>query len=336
MKGFNSLKKAIVPIFAVVMVLLLTACGTNNGNIASGTDNSQSRDTGQSTKTLIAYFSHTGNTQKVAQIIQQQVGGDLFEIQTAEQYPSDRNALIETAQREQDNNSRPALNTHVDNINDYDVIFIGYPIWMGNMPMAIYTFLEEYDLSGKRVIPFCTNGGSGLSGTPNIISSIQPNARVTEGLSVLTGNVDTCEEDVVDWLRNIGISQSSADGETDQNDQVGIRFNFNGKTATAVLERNPASESLIGQLPTTVTFNDYSSAEKIAYFNNSLSEQGSSSGYDPQVGDIACYGPWGNMAIYYRDQPYDRGLIYMGKIESGLDSLAAIGDGTSVAVEIVQ
>lgn len=125
-------------------------------------------------------------------------------------------------------------------------------------------------------------------------------------------------------------------GGADQNDQVGIRFNFNGKTATAVLERNPASESLIAQLPATVTFNDYSSAEKIAYFNNSLSEQGSSSGYDPQVGDIVCYEPWGNMAIYYRDQPYDRGLIYLGKIESGLDSLTAIGDGTSVTVEIIQ
>lgn len=214
MKGFNSLKKAIVPIFAVVMVLLLTACGTNNGNISSGTDNSQSQNPGESStgKTLIAYFSQTGNTQKVAQLIQQQVGGDLFEIQTAEQYPSDRNELTDAAQREQDNNSRPALNTHLDNIDDYDVIFVGYPIWLGNMPMAIYTFLEEYDLSGKRVIPFCTNGGSGFSGTPNIISSIQPNARVTEGLSVLTGNVDTCEQDVVDWLRTIGISQSSVDG----------------------------------------------------------------------------------------------------------------------------
>lgn len=237
MQKFKLQQKVFISICAGVMVLLLAACGTNNGNISSETDNYQRQNPGESTtgKTLIAYFSHTGNTHKVAQIIQNQVGGDLFEIQTVQPYPPGGDELTETARQQQNSNARPQLSTHVNNINDYDRVFIGYPNWLDNMPMAVYTFLEEHDMSGKTIIPFCTNGGSGLSGTPNIISSIQPNARVTEGLSVLSSNVDTCEQDVAAWLRTIGISQASTDDGADQNDQVRIRFNFNGKTATAVL-----------------------------------------------------------------------------------------------------
>ena len=99
---------------------------------------------------------------------------------------------------------RPALSTQIDNIDDYDTIFLGYPIWWGDMPMALYTFLDEYDLSGKTIAPFVTSGGSGLSGTPSKIEDEEPNATVTEGLSVRDSNSENSQSAVSEWLSEIG------------------------------------------------------------------------------------------------------------------------------------
>lgn len=115
-------------------------------------------------------------------------------------------------------------------------------------------------------------------------------------------------------------------------DALRLRLTFEGGEATVVLQDNPTSQSLLDQLPVTVTLDDFAGAEKIAYFPKKLSTEGGPNGYDPALGDVACYGPWGNVAIYYKDQSYATGLIPMGTIESGLDLLAAIDSDTAVTI----
>ena len=107
-------------------------------------------------------------------------------------------------QEEKNKNARPALKTQIDNIDEYDTIFLGYPIWWGDMPMALYTFLDEYDLNGKTIAPFTTSGGSGLSGTLRNIEDEEPNSTVTEGLAIRDDNVKNSQNTVIEWLSEIG------------------------------------------------------------------------------------------------------------------------------------
>ncbi|MBC5647776.1 cyclophilin-like fold protein [Christensenella tenuis] len=283
---------------------------------------------------LVAYFSRTGNTETIAGWIQETFGGDLFQICTEDAYPEDYNELLDIAQQEQATGARPALSGQVQHMEAYDTVFIGYPIWWADMPMAVYTFLEEYDLSGKTVIPFCTHGSSGFSGTQEIIASLQPGAKLLEGIAVRGEQAADSHAEVVGWLAGLSL-EGAGNTVAASGEEIRIRFSFDNGEAIAVLSDTPTVQSLLMQLPATVTMNDYAGAEKIAYFSESLSDEGAPEGYDPQIGDVACYGPWGNMAVFYNDQPYAEGLCLMGKIESGMDLLAALPENASVTIERV-
>ena len=134
-------------------------------------------------KTLIVYFSRTGTTKEIARKIQKLTGADIVEIKTKKSYPSGYNDLLKAAQEEQDRNARPELATRITNFKDYKSIIIGYPIWLGIQPMAINTFLESYDFTGKKVIPFCTSGGSGISDSIKSIRKICKSADFGTGLN---------------------------------------------------------------------------------------------------------------------------------------------------------
>lgn len=153
----------------------------------------------QSANAVIVYFSWSGNTKAAAEEIGRQTGADLFELAPAEPYTSDYNALLDIAQEERQNNARPAISGDID-LSEYDTVFIGYPIWWGDMPMILYTFLDQADLSGKTVLPFVTSGGSGLSGTVGAIREAEPDATVTEGLSISGSAAANCADAVAEWL----------------------------------------------------------------------------------------------------------------------------------------
>ena len=174
----------------------------NNENETNTEENQNKQESG-SGNVLVVHFSHTGNTENVANFIHEVVGGDIVKLETEEPYTNNYNDLLDIAQEERNENARPALSTQIDNIDDYDTIFLGYPIWWGDMPMALYTFLDEYDLSGKTIAPFVTSGGSGLSGTPSKIEDEEPNATVTEGLSVRDSNSENSQSAVSEWLSEI-------------------------------------------------------------------------------------------------------------------------------------
>lgn len=147
-----------------------------------------------------------GNTQTIAQMIQENVGGDLFSIRTEEQYPVDYDELIDIGGEEEAEDARPELISHVDNMADYDIIFLGYPNWWQDMPMAVYSFLEEYDFSGKTVIPFTVTAGSGLADTISSISDTVPGAEVVEdGLHIPMEEAADAQPQVEEWLSGLDI-----------------------------------------------------------------------------------------------------------------------------------
>lgn len=156
-------------------------------------------------KTLVVYFSHTGNTKAVAEQIAELTGGDLFEIQTVAAYPAEYEATTEVAKKEQTENARPELSSFLENHVDYDTVFIGYPIWWGDMPMAVYSFLDAYDFSGKTLLPFCTHGGSGLSGTDAHIQAEEPNASVSTAFAINGSSVADMGQAVIDWLKSTDV-----------------------------------------------------------------------------------------------------------------------------------
>lgn len=147
---------------------------------------------------LIVYFSRTGTTERAAQQIQQRTGGRLVELEAADPYSGSYDATLDRAQRELNSNARPVLTTVIDQMETYDTVFVGYPIWWGDAPMVIDTFLESYDFTGKTIVPFCTSGSSGISTSMRTIRSLCPNAAVLQGIRV--GSTS----EIQPWLEQLG------------------------------------------------------------------------------------------------------------------------------------
>ena len=148
-----------------------------------------------------------GNTQYVATVISKATGGDLFNIKTVHTYPGTHQALIDAAKKEIDSNARPKLSTHIKNLKDYDVVFVGFPNWWYDMPMPIYSFFAEYDFSGKTIIPFCTHGGSRFSDAIKTIRNLEKKATVLDGYSVSRNRVSQSKDGIIKWLDHIGLAK---------------------------------------------------------------------------------------------------------------------------------
>lgn len=169
-----------------------------NGMVRSGQADKRTEGDG---KILIAYFSWGGNTRGVAEEIQAQTGADLFEITCVEPYSSDYNTVLEEAQRDQNAQARPELAGHVENMDEYDIVMIGYPNWWASIPMPIASFLEEYDFSGKLILPFCSHGGGRFGQSLTAIAKLAPDAELGEGLSIHYSGGSGLPGDVEAWLQ---------------------------------------------------------------------------------------------------------------------------------------
>ena len=164
-------------------------------------------DAADGSNALVVYFSWSGNTENVASAIAEQTGADVFEIVPEETYTSDYNALLDIATEEKESGARPAITGSIEDISQYDVIYVGYPNWWSDMPMILYTFFDSYDLSGKTIAPFCTSGGSGLSNTVNSIKELEPDAEVLEGLHIGSSSAADPGNAVSDWLGRLGFTE---------------------------------------------------------------------------------------------------------------------------------
>jgi flavodoxin len=170
-------------------------------------------------KSLIAYFSRKGNnyvggsivnltignTEVISKKIRRLTGSDVFQITTVKSYPDDYTETTNVARNEQKEDARPELTETVNNMDSYDVIYIGYPNWYGTMPMAVFTFLESYDFSGKTIVPFCTHEGSGLGSSERDIKKLRPNAKVLPVLAIRGGSVERADKDVANWLKRLDL-----------------------------------------------------------------------------------------------------------------------------------
>lgn len=180
------------------------AAQTENGTEQT-TAGQSAEETGQ--KSLVVYFSWSGNTESVAQEIAAQTGADVFKIEPQEPYTDDYDELLDIAQEEQRNSARPAIAGSIEGLDSYEVIYLGFPNWWGDMPMILYTFLEEYDLSGKTVAPFVTSGGSGFSNTVSAMKSLEPEADFLDGLSLGSSAAAEPADSVGSWLEDIGLAE---------------------------------------------------------------------------------------------------------------------------------
>ena len=218
--------KKLVSIFMVLTLLLsFAACSDNTNNESSSSapqqssnqnstsseesnsQNDSSAPTETVSKSLVVYFSWSGNTENVAKSIQSQTDSDIFEIVPSTPYSDDYDTVVDLAQEDQRSNARPAISGSIESIEQYDVIYVGFPNWWGDMPMILYTFFDTYDLSGKTVALFCTSGGSGLSNTVNEVKGLEPNATVTDGLHIGSSSASNPDDAVSEWLNNIGLAK---------------------------------------------------------------------------------------------------------------------------------
>lgn len=189
-------------------LLSLTGCSSNEETKDASTEvTSKELPLSETKKILVAYFSHSGNTREIANQIHESTGGDIFEIQTVDPYPGDYDKVVEIAKQEQKSAYRPALKTKVETMDSYNTVFIGYPNWWGTIPMAVFTFLEGYDFSGKTIVPFCTHEGSLLGRSVTDIAKLCPQSTLLEGLAVRGKDVKKAQNKVSEWLREIGMTE---------------------------------------------------------------------------------------------------------------------------------
>ena len=226
------MKKLISVFMLLTLLFSLAACSSNTNSDDSSSPKSQSSDPSSSateesddsstspvsatpesepteagSKSLVVYFSWSGNTENVAKSIQNQTDSDIFKIVPATPYSDDYDTVVDLAKVEQRENARPAVADSIENIADYDVIYVGFPNWLGDMPMILYTFFDSYELSGKTIAPFCTSGGSGLSNTVNEMKELEPNATVTDGLHIGSSSASNPDNAVSEWLSEIGLAK---------------------------------------------------------------------------------------------------------------------------------
>lgn len=219
------MKKLLLLMVSAVALSSFVACSKDNGNntVPAGTEEVVP---GENHKILVAYFSEplpdgtdastsasrlvingkvTGSVEYLAQLIQQNTGADMVRIQTSAPYPGNFDDLAEQANKERQQGERPQLSTDIKNFDDYDIVFIGYPIWWYQMPMPMYSFFDKYDFKGKTLIPFSSHGGSGWSGSLSVIKNMEPEATMITGFSVSRERSANSAGDVRSWLKQINM-----------------------------------------------------------------------------------------------------------------------------------
>jgi len=231
-----------VVILALAMIFALTACGSSNMSESDGTkdqtvssqsetendpeitpdsenvaseqqDSSEKSDssninTEDANKVLVVYFSWSGHLDSMAHWVADETGGDLYRVTAADPYPEDYNATADRAKQEQDDGVRPEINVDItpEQMSEYDTVFFGFPVWWYDLPMPMWTFLENYDFSGKTIIPFFSHEGSsnGANALPTVEKlAVGATVRSDDALSIRGGNVDSAENDVRAWVQGL-------------------------------------------------------------------------------------------------------------------------------------
>ena len=205
--------KRIKSILAAIMALVTIGCNANANQQINNNQNENNMD--KQGKTLVVFFSHAGenysvgnikvgNTKIVADYISEITGADQFEIVADKDYDMPYMQLIEVAKQEANNNELPPMVGKLENVDQYDTVFIGGPVWWGTYPQVMFTFFRDYDLNGKTLIPFTTHEGSGLASCVEDVKEAYPNADVKPGFAIYGHEVRSGRNKVEKWLKNLG------------------------------------------------------------------------------------------------------------------------------------
>ncbi|MDE6864577.1 MAG: hypothetical protein K2J41_09370 [Eubacterium sp.] len=320
---------------------------------------------GDNQNVLIAYFSRSGNTvipedvdaissaslnisedgnsignaEQIAKWIAEETGGDLFLIQTEYTYPTDYNKVVKVGEGQDADGYHPALASHVENMEQYDTVYLVYPIWHYTLSVPVCSFLDEYDLGGKTVYAFATNAGSRFADSISRIREAEPDATVIEGLSVSEKEMTDAKEKVLSCVRDLAEPVTTDQAETlnyespeksENITNMKMNVQIGNVSFTAVLEDNATALELIEMLrqePISIDMSDYSGFEKVGSLGRSLTTNNYQT--TTSAGDIVLYN--GNQIVmFYGSNSWSYTRI--GKIENLSGWEEALGSGSITAV----
>ncbi len=278
-----------------------------------------------------------GNVEQLAGWVQEETGGDLFSIRVTDPYPSDWDACLDRANEERGNGVRPELVENVSDLGQYDTVFLGYPNWWYGVPMALLTFLEQNDFSGKQVYLFCSHGTGGLANSVELITEAAPDAVISDSIfDCYEEDAPSSEEAVKAWVAGLGIAgagsaaseQPAPQAEAAAADRVAVRC---GEIEVIYeLNDSPAAAALAAQLPLTLEVEDYSTNEKIFYPPQELDTSGTPAA-EGGAGTLAYYAPWGDVVMFYGDYNANSSLYELGEAVSGAGQISQMSGSIEVA-----
>lgn len=353
-------------ILVMTIAFSMTACGATAGREASVSEDRQGMPNAASAdavpqesgdvpadhmasggNVLVAYFSWAdnatqsgevdavtspsvtspGNVQQLAGWVREETGGDLFSIRVTDPYPSDWDACLARANQERGDDFRPELVENVDNLDAYDTIFLGYPNWWYGVPMALLSFLEQNDLSGKDVYLFCSHGTGGLANSVAQIATAAPNASISDNIfDCYEEDAASSQEAIRNWVRELGVHASA--NVPAENRQISVQFGDH--TLIYALNGGTAADALYAQLPLTIEIEDYSTNEKIFYPPQPLDTEDAPLAR-AGAGTLAYYAPWGDVVFFYDAYNENPSLFELGQIVSGGDLVGEMTGTITIA-----
>lgn len=255
-----------------------------------------------------------GNAARIAGWIQDEIGGDLFSIQVKEPYPSDYDACMDRASDELAEKTYPELKSNIEDISQYDTVFLGFPNWWSGCPMAVQSFIREHDLSGKKIVLFCTHGTGGIARSgEDIMESLPKDCKVEENiLGIYRSEILNSKDKVLNWLSEIGYEKTQKEKNMKRTISIETK---EGEKLLFELNDSSAADALYRQLPMTVEVDDFSTNEKIFYPSKKLDLKNTPKA-KMKVGTLAYYEPWGNVVMFYDTYNPNGDLYELGKIVS--------------------
>lgn len=287
-------------------------------------------DTDTSASVVVDDQGAIGTTGYVARMIQSTVGGDIHVIQASEPYPADFDAVVDENHQE----SGRDVSSTVENMEQYDTVFIGYPVWATTLPQAVRTFLTSYDFSGKTVIPFCTHDGYGAGRSFSTVAELAAGSEVLDGIAIQAPDVPGARDTVAAWLNGIGFEDAPPAPQS----ETSIRITVDGTTLEGVLYDSDMAHQFIAQLPQTITMTNYGGREVYGSIDQAIEVEGSGQlRFDD--GDIT-YCPSNNTAAIFYAQSSRPNLtmeVYpIGHIASDLSIFSALPSRVDITFEVIE
>lgn len=364
------MKKIISYILSFTLAVVFIGCSAEESSSTADETNAEQREEAevpetdpaisaetQDRRVLVAYFSWAdnavldedvdsvaspsvvspGNVQQLAGWVQEETGGDLFSIQVTDPYPSDWDECLSRANQERSEDARPELVQNVEKIDQYDTVFLGYPNWWYGVPMALLSFLEQNDLSGKEVYLFCSHGTGGLANSVELITEAAPNASISDNIfDCYEEEAASSQEAIQEWVAGLGYTAADSAEEREEtsemtNEARQISVVFGENTVIYELNDSPAASSLYGQLPLTIELEDFSTNEKIFYPPQGLDTTDTPLASDG-AGTLAYYAPWGDVVMFYDDYSENPSLYELGQAVSGGELVSQMSGTVTIDV----